>query len=150
MIYEYICEKCGSVRPVDAKPFHPPTPPLHCERPMRRLYGAIIDTSDCQDHDYIPEEKRLCPNPHGLTKAQVQKREKRYREGIHDRRRQIAESGKRGGWGQTHAIPPELYHGKIKQTGDKNYWRDKGNVKRHNNWRTDTYGRARRGKDGSR
>ena len=28
-------------------------------------------------------------------------------------------------------VPADLYHGKIKETGDRDYWNDPGNLKHH-------------------
>ena len=61
-------------------------------------------------------------------------------------RRDVAESSGGAALAKTHEIPAHLYHGKIKQTGDRNYWLDDKNRNKHTSTRVDTYGRSRRGK----
>lgn len=144
MIYEFVCDKCGYGVDLESEPFVPPKPPLcksvfKCGSIMRRIYNAQIDTTGCQDADFIPEEKRLCPNPHGMTKSQADKRTRKYAEGIRNRRRQLAD-GNKGSIKQSHAVPAELYHGKIKQTGDRHYWQDPKNLNRHKSCKVDDYG----------
>ncbi|HDL42043.1 MAG TPA: zinc ribbon domain-containing protein [Actinobacteria bacterium] len=99
------------------------------------------------DPDEIPLEHRtadvgggvgadgsLLPTTHaqvmGPSKERARRREKGYQDFIESRRRLFREEGQEGGQ-MTHQVPIELYHGKIKQTGDKDYWRDPSNLKRH-------------------
>ena len=64
--------------------------------------------------------------------AQGVRKEAGYQRAAQKRRRQLAESGNRKStFRHTHSVPVELYHGKIKQTGDKNYWNDPKNLNRH-------------------
>jgi hypothetical protein len=149
MLYEFICDVCGTVRTLESRPFRPPeNPTCQCKKltTMRRIYSAVIDTSGCQDVDSIPAQHMLCPRPDGMSKSEAEARTRRYQQSNQMLRRQIAEGGKKEGIKQSHAIPPELYHGKIKQTGDKNYWRDSKNLDRHKSCRVDNGYRNRRGR----
>ena len=149
MIYQFICDVCGFQQDVDSRPFRPPAPPLcqgaalfgdsHDVTAMRRLYSAQIDTSGCRDHDDIPETSKICPNPNGLTKRQAENRTRAYSQHLQERRKLLADGGNRGSFRHSHSVPAELYHGKIKQTGDTNYWRDSKNLKRHKSTRVDNY-----------
>jgi hypothetical protein len=100
---------------------------------MSRVYGCLIDTSGCRDADEIPVGSRVTENTAlGDTKAQGVRKEARYQRAAQQRRRQLVESGNRKStFRHTHSVPVELYHGKIKQTGDKNYWKDPKNLNRH-------------------
>lgn len=66
----------------------------------------------------------------GLGKAGAQRKNRAYQDYIDDRRRLFREEKQEGGR-MTHQVPAELYHGKIKQTGDKDYWRDPSNLNKH-------------------
>lgn len=106
---------------------------------MRRIYNARIDTSACKDHDDIPPEFRVSNNPAGVSAGRGRKAEKKYTQGIMERRKELAD-GNRGSVRQTHAVPAHLYHGKIKETKDPHYWKDSKNLSRHNSCRVDNYG----------
>ncbi len=66
----------------------------------------------------------------GPSQKRARQREKDYQTYIEERRKIFREHGQKGGR-MTHQVPIELYHGKIKQTGDKDYWRDESNLKKH-------------------
>ena len=85
------------------------------------------------DADEIPVGSRVTENTaFGDTKAQGVRKEARYQKAIQQRRRQLVENGDRKStFRHTHSVPVELYHGKIKQTGDKDYWKDPKNLNRH-------------------
>lgn len=104
----------------------------------------ICDRSD-RDVDTVPPEFQVSNRVKPESAAQGQRLERAYQEQVTSRRRQIAEDGG-GAIKQTHSIPAHLYHGKIRQTGDKSYWLDDKNRNKHKSTRVDTYGRSRRGK----
>lgn len=99
---------------------------------MYRDYGGVvIDTSGCKDHDEVPGRARVTQSPMGVSTARATKIEAAYAEDIANKRKANNHSGKRGSIVMTHSIPTELYHGKIKQTGDRDYWRNEKNLNRH-------------------
>jgi len=116
---------------VNSRPLHPPEAPLckGCGEPMSRVYGCQIDTSGCKDHDEIPPEKRVLDlhdrRPEHIKEAAFQRH-------IDERRKVVAEAGQNpNGMRQTHSVPADLFHGKIRETGDKKYWDDPKNLKKH-------------------
>lgn len=134
MIYPFKCAECGLGVTLDARPFHPPTAPdcKGCGEPMLRLYGCNIDTSGCRDQDEIPFKSRVTENTaFGDTKAQATRKERRYAKAIDARRKLVRDVGHNPMGRLTHQVPVELFHGKIKETGDKNYWNDPKNLNRH-------------------
>ncbi len=100
---------------------------------MRRLYGAIIDTTGCKDHDFIPQDKRVFDS---VQTASGERKGKLFTDHINRKRSELRE-GNRGDFRQTHSVPADLYHGKIKETGDKEYWSDPANMRRHSSCRVD-------------
>jgi len=140
MNYQFECESCESSVVIDAKPFHPPIHPLCpvCGFGMDRVYGCMIDTSGCRDHDEIPPDKRvLGPQVKAPTEAQATKIERAYHEDL-KRKREIRGDPRARRSGEnvmTHSIPAHLHHGKVRETGDKHYWDDPKNLNRHKNWR---------------
>lgn len=95
----------------------------------------MLDTSACRDHSHISEGKRVRSEfDHGSP----EKIEHRFKKHIEKRRTEIRDAGgQRGTFKQTHAVPAHLYHGKIKETGDKNYWNDPKNLNRHTECKVD-------------
>lgn len=95
-----------------------------------------------QDPDQVEEKSRMVDTSGmsagraaaggGMSKARATKKEKAYNSYIHERRK-IFRDNKQVGGRMTHQVPVELYHAKIKQTGDKNYWKDPANLNRHTN-----------------
>ena len=98
-----------------------------------------------RDPDHVPEQFRVSERVRPETKAQGRRMEKAYAKDLSDTKRRLAEAGA-GPLKQELKIPSHLYHGKIRQTGDKNYWLDAKNRKKHGSCRVDNYGRAGRGK----
>lgn len=134
MIYEFNCDFCNSHTELDARAFHPPkAPDCECGMEMQRVYGCMIDTSGCKDVDEIPAKDRIA---HGigdkdLTSGQAEAIERKHHQHNEQTRRDLAAGGNKGQMKKTHQIPAGLFHGKIKQTGDKNYWDDDKNMNRH-------------------
>lgn len=97
--------------------------------------APMLDTAACRDHSDIPYQKRVASAWDRGTPGQVESQFKRHVEG---RRKEIRDAGgQRGSFRQTHSVPAHLYHGKIKETGDKNYWNDPKNLSRHNECKVD-------------
>ena len=61
MIFPYHCYECGIDNDLTGKPFHPPMAPQcpECYSLMDRVYGCVIDTSGCKDHDEVAPEHRI-------------------------------------------------------------------------------------------
>lgn len=100
---------------------------------MRRLYGAVIDTTGCKDHDFIPPDKRVFDSVQTMSGV---RKGKLFTQHVENRRKELRE-GNHGDFRQTHSVPADLYHGKIKETGDKEYWSDPANMRRHESCRVD-------------
>lgn len=68
---------------------------------------------------------------YGIGKDGAEKRERAHQKNLDNMRKAITQQGGQrkvdGGWKLTHSIPAELYHGKIRESGDKNFWEDKRN-----------------------
>lgn len=144
MIYTFTCPLCGDeqlqlpVSECDSRP--------RCTRCRRRLmtrnFGADwatlqVNTNGCKDHDNVPENKRTAPNLGiGISKAEARRRERAYAADVR-KKREIAEAagGNQGPQRMAMSVPTELYHGKIRETGDKHYWKDPKNRNRHKAWK---------------
>ena len=118
-------------------------PPEHvkcdlCERLARRSWKddvPMIDTSACRDHSDIPHQHRVVSK---FDKGSPEAQERKFQKHIKDRRSLIKDAGgQRKDLKQTHSVPTHLYHGKIKETGDKNYWNDPKNLSNHSNCKVD-------------
>lgn len=118
-----------------------------CDRAAVRVWEApefICDRAD-RDPDNVPAQFQVSDGVRPESKEEGIKIEKAYQRKLDRRRRQLAEDGG-GAIKHTNSVPSHLYHGKIRQTGDKNYWLDEKNRNKHSSTKIDGYGRARRGK----
>jgi hypothetical protein len=141
MIYAFNCDYCNSYVELSARAFHPPKAPLCSECGMQtyRSYGCHIDTAGCKDHDEIPEGQRVqYGGERNISKGQAAGIEAAHQRHNDQTRRDLADGGNRGALRKTHQIPAALFHGKIKQTGDRNYWDDPKNRNRHKSTRVDS------------
>ena len=144
MIYKFICELChhvkggGFVFEIEAKPFHPPTKDLLCPRcngPLQRIYGAQIDTSGCKDPDFIKPEDRVFD---ATDRRSEYVKEGAFQKHIAERRSLVRQAGHNPkAMRMTHSVPADLFHGKIRATGDKEYWNDPANLKKHTSCKVD-------------
>jgi hypothetical protein len=100
---------------------------------MSRVYGCQIDTSACKDHNFIPEECRVVDSDRSYDRATGIKKEQMFNRAIQRRRAQLADGGNKGSIQHKRSVPAELYHGKIRETGDPDYWKDEKNLERHPN-----------------
>jgi len=135
MIYTFQCE-CGYYRQITASIAVGPPPRVacvKCGKTMDRDWkndAPFIDTSGCKDHDFIPHQKRVAS---GYDRGSEQGMEAGFQRDIQARRKEIRDAGgQTGSFRQTHKVPTHLFHGKIKETGDKNYWNDPKNLAKHN------------------
>ena len=141
MIYSFSCE-CGTKAELsfsmkDGPPADPKCP--ECRGKMQRDWKAdapMIDTSACRDHSSVGQKHLKRSAWDGNKSADRVERE--FKQHIDGRRKQIRDAGgQRGSIKQTHAVPSHLYHGKIKETGDPNYWSDPKNLNRHTECKVD-------------
>lgn len=92
-----------------------------------------VDTSGCKDANKIPERFQVRSMHDRGTPEQI---EKRFAENVQHERELIATAGnKRSSFRKSHAIPSHIVHGKVKQTGDKDYWKDPKNLAKHSDWK---------------
>jgi hypothetical protein len=97
--------------------------------------APMIGTSGCKDHDFIPHEKRVAS---AFDRGGESKMEAKFKRQIERRRAEIRDAGgQRGSLRHTHSVPTHLFHGKIRETGDKNYWNDPKNVAKHKSCKVD-------------
>ena len=141
--YTFTCAKCGTSEVHNL-------PPDDCETPQKCECGSMaerdfmadwktvqISTFGCRDHNRIPPEKRVLGSvTKEITKRDALRKERRFVEHVQERRKQLAGGqNSKAPIKQSHAIPADLFHGKIRETGDKKYWDDPKNVSRHNDWK---------------
>jgi hypothetical protein len=93
-----------------------------------------IDTSGCRDHNYIPPDKRVLDL---VDRRGEQEKERAFQKHINDRRALVKEAGHGENYRMSHSVPADLYHGKIRETGDKEYWNDPKNLNRHKDCKVD-------------
>lgn len=139
MIYEFSCDYCNSATQIDTRPFRPPKAPTCevCGKKMLRVYGCRIDTSGCKDPDDIPGSKQIAFANQDMTGGQANSIERGFQKHNEATRKELADGGNRGSFRKTMQIPANLYHGKIKQTGDREYWDDPKNRNRHKSCKVD-------------
>lgn len=144
----YECQECGECDYSFSIMKPPPSEVVcGCGRYAERVWEApqfICDRAD-RDPDHVPEQFRVSDRVKPESKSEGARIEKAYQAKMERTRREVAE-GSGSSIKKTNEIPSHLYHGKIRQTGDRNYWLDKKNRDKHKSTRVDTYGRARRGK----
>lgn len=137
MIYTFKCS-CGSVQEVSCSIKDGPPSVVECSScrcEMQRDWQSdepTIDTSGCRDHNFIPREKRVLVKG---SRSDADRREHQIAQHIKQRRQQLKDGGNQGTIKQSHALPAELYHGKIRETKDRNYWNDKKNLDRHKDFK---------------
>lgn len=104
-----------------------------CFSEMHRDWKAdapMIDTSGCRDHSEVKASARVRSAWDGGKSPE--RVEAEFSNQIQRRRAEIRDAGgQRGSLKQTHSVPAHLYHGKIKESGDKNYWNDPKNLAKH-------------------
>lgn len=140
MIYVFTCPDCDIRFEVSAKAFHPPeAPPCPaCTKQADRVFGCQIITSGCRDVDDVPEKDRVAyGGQSNISSGQAEAIEAAHQKHNEQTRRDLADGGNRGVLRKTHQIPANLYHSKIKQTGDPQYWDDPKNRDRHKSCKVD-------------
>ncbi len=60
-------------------------------------------------------------------------KEAAFQRHIDERRKLVRQVGhnSKASLRMTHSVPADLFHGKIRESGDKNYWDDPSNLKKH-------------------
>ena len=139
MRYDFVCPECNLEDYREAKAFSPPRAVKceNCGAVCRRVFGCQIDTSGCKDHGFVPEGSRVIERDLNYDRKLGVKKERLFDQKIKQRRAALADGGNRGSFRHTHSVPAELYHGKIKETGDRDYWNDPKNMDRHKNTKVD-------------
>ena len=135
MIYTFKCG-CGCSQVFDRSiSVGPPAAPMcsYCGARTERDWqtdAPMIDTSGCRDHSEVRADKQVRSAWDGHRSSEAV--EASFQRHIEKRRAEIRDAGgQRGSVKQTHAVPAHLFHGKIKETGDKNYWSDPANLNKH-------------------
>jgi hypothetical protein len=137
MKYTFEC-KCGVLEtlnlPVEECDSHPTC--KKCGKEMTRNFVADlmtvqVNTNGCKDHNKVKAEKRVAPGGMVFTPAQAERREELFRKDIALKKEAVARGGNKGLIKMKKSVPADLYHGKIKESGDKDYWNDKKNLNRH-------------------
>ena len=135
MIYTFKCENCQSRTEITLPMAKGPPSSVECawcHSETHRDWQAdapMIDTSKCKDASEIRPENRVLS---AWDRGSPDHVEAQFQRHIEKRRAEIRDAGgQRGSIKQTHAVPAHLYHGKIKETGDKDYWNDPANLNRH-------------------
>lgn len=141
MIYTFKCAKSHRTEVSAPISEGPPAEVLcvKCKRVAERDWqtdAPMIDTSGCKDHSEIKADKRVRSAWDGGKSPEAV--EASFKRHIETKRKQIRDAGgQRGSIKQTHAVPAHLYHGKIKETGDRLYWSDPKNLNRHKECKVD-------------
>lgn len=134
MIFNYECPD-GHVTQINIKfgeipPASIPCGMCSCSLEASRVWEApqvICDT----DPDYVPPEFAVSRGGHAVSASAAAKKEKMYQRGIEQRRAELRGTRNKKGFKQSNSIPPELYYGKVRQSGDKDYWKDPKNLRKH-------------------
>lgn len=143
MIYTFKCS-CGATTEVVRSIADGPPPSVRCAihgcggRAVRdwQADAPMLDTSSCRDHSHVKESARVRSRFDGRQSAE--RVEASFKRHVQQRRQQIRDAGgQRGAIKQTHAVPTHLYHGKIRESGDKNYWSDQKNLAKHTECKVD-------------
>lgn len=141
-IYEFECDHCGAGSVKDFSVDEAPglgeiRGPCHCQMGVARRVLSLPNVITQGDPDDIPLKHRVTENTaYGDTSKVAARKMRRYNRDLERKRIAVRRGGnKRPGLQMTHSIPTELFHGKIKQTGDKNYWDDAANRNKHKDWK---------------
>lgn len=104
----------------------------------------IIDSGKCpglhirgSSESIVKSDRRVISNVmRPPSDAVAERTEEAYRKDL-AQKRQMAEDGghRKGKLRLTHSIPAHLYHGKMRETGDKRYWDDSKNLEQHSDWK---------------
>lgn len=143
MIYTFKCS-CGAKTEIQRTIAEGPPPSVRCSingcggKAVRdwQSDAPMIDTSACKDHSSVRADKQV--RSRWDRNKSPERVENEFKQHIQKRRSQIRDAGgQRGPLKQTHAVPAHLYHGKIKESGDKDYWSDPKNLNRHTECKVD-------------
>ncbi len=138
MIYLFRCEGCGFEHEYRASIKSGPPPETACWECKDGMLARVWTPPNiiCDgDADFVPVHARVTENTgFGDTKAEGHRKEVAYQRHMEELRKNKRLYGGNPKFPElTHQVPTELYHGKIKQTGDRHYWDDPANVKKHPN-----------------
>lgn len=134
--HEFACSECDRSEEVDAT-FEqgPPEPwPCECGGLFEKVWNQVLfSVPGGADPNYISPYDAVSETPlRPVYAAEAKRKERAYAQDLENKRRMARDAGAaRGPMKMTHSVPAHLWHGKIRQTGDKNYWDDPKNRKRH-------------------
>lgn len=130
MIFNYQCP-AGHVTSVNIKFGEKPDPEKGCPcgAIAKRLWEAP-HISVAPDEFTVDPRFAVSRGGRAVSQEEATRREKQIARGIEQRRKELKGTRNKKGWKQTHSIPPEAYYGKVRETGDKNYWKDPKNLQR--------------------
>lgn len=98
------------------------------------VYVIVRGDRKGKDRSDVPLKHRVLPIEGGIprTPDQAKAVERRHQEQMEALRKQARRDSRVAPKvRQVAQIPAELYFGKIRETGDRDYWKDKKNVKQH-------------------
>lgn len=134
MKYPFECS-AGHQFEVTASMANPPAERRRCTRchkQAKRVWLAPM-IHIAGDPDEIPQQSRVTEDTlHGTSVSKAIKKERAYAKHVAAVRE--AQKGRKGGK-LVASIPTEVFHGKIRQTGDKRYWDDPANLAKHKAWK---------------
>lgn len=136
MNYPYKCYSCNADKTVTASISVGPPPQVQCECgvEMQRVWTMPMVICNA-DPDYIKPEDRVFD---ATDRRSEYTKEGAFQEHIDERRKLVRQAGHNPKtMRMTHSVPADLFHGKIRATGDKNYWDDPSNLKRHTSCKVD-------------
>jgi hypothetical protein len=135
MRYRYECEGCAEtvIREQSMKDPVPERVAHGCGADLVRKWDPPQILCD-GDPDEIPPHLAVSRGGRAVSSAEAARKEKAYQRDI-QRKRAAQQKRNVKGWKLSNSIPAELYYGKVRQTGDRNYWRDPKNLRKHKSTR---------------
>lgn len=127
----YICEDCDEAQEIQnsIKISPPPSVKCPCGSYAYRHWKApqfVCERAD-RPHDFVPPQFRVSDRVRPESAAEGRKIEKAYQEDLKHKRDNLKSSD----FQMSHSIPAHLYHGKVRETGDRSYWLDPKNRAKH-------------------
>lgn len=105
-----------------------------CGGDMDRVWTAPMFICN-SDPDFVKPDKRVFDT---MDRRPEAVKEAAFQRHIDERRATVREAGHNpNSMRQTHSVPADLFHGKIRESGDKQYWDDLSNLKKHKSCKVD-------------
>jgi hypothetical protein len=133
MIFNFQCAD-GHITQIDIKFGEKPPENMPCCKPScshraERVWEAP-HISVAPDDFTVAASAAVSRNGRAVTKEEAVRKEKAYARDIQKKRQLYKDQKNVKGWKPSHSIPPEAYYGKVRETGDLNYWKDSKNLNR--------------------